>query len=328
MDFTNNLSKKLEKQYAPTIRLVDRIGYDPISQSWIFGKFLYDKNGKRHQSNADGYFPKQAVRCRTEADFVADYSSNVNVQEMLQTMKNVYGNRGLLVTSYYTATLLKHRILQEEKAFPFLSIFGQKGSGKTTLVDFLNQCFFQNWQGIMASERSTAAALSRQFHRYSSLVIPFNESNGRFPRTFEEGRLLNAFHGGSLYDRAKYDNSNDIISLPFNAGLVFCQNHEPFSIGAVKERVINLQFLNAEEGGVTDGTREAMKRLIRYTPADRAALGHTIFSKIQELEKYLFENLPMMKEWLAKEGIESPTGVFYTRTITDGLPLDWRTILA
>ena len=73
------------------------------------------------------------------------------------------------------------------------------------------------------------------YHRHS-LVVPYNESNADLIG-LDENQLLTGYHGGSLYTRAAQTNDSSVINLPFDASLVFVQNLEPFSIGAVKERV-------------------------------------------------------------------------------------------
>lgn len=306
----NAINRKLEREQAPVIRLVDRIGLDKESGAYLFGRFLY-LNGQRIEANAEGFFPEQGLRCRTQEPFVTDLESSANPAEMLQTIMKIYGTKALSVVAYYVLTLIKHDILKEKDgAFPFMSLRGTRGSGKTQLVDWLNQAFFQHWHGVDAKHSSTAVSYSRRFYHRRGLVIPFNEANGAFPRSFDENGLLTAYHGNSLYDRGKYDNTNDVISLPFEAGLLFVQNVEPFKVPAVKERIVSVQFFNAEEGGVTDESTEAMRRLQAYSPAQRASLGHHVLTNIEAIKTAILSGLPQAKADIAEAGVQSPRVCF------------------
>ncbi len=303
----NAVVLQLEKDKAPNVRLVERLGYDKKSDCFVFGKFLYDKNGKRHQANTDGFFAKQGLVCQTDEDLIEHYEL-IDLKKVISLIRRIYGNQGLMVLAFFVATLLKSDCISRKSAFPHLSLSGLKGSGKTTLIDFCNQAGFQLWTGINASRSSTPKGLSRALHHRHSLVIPYNESNGQMIG-LDENQLLTAYEGGSLYTRAAKTNDSSIINLPFDGSLLFVQNHEPFSIGAVKERVISLKFKNVSEGGVTEDSRKAMKELNRMTKEERAGIGHQILSHLKEIRQQFFEHLDETENELVRH-LQSPRVAF------------------
>ena len=81
-------------------------------------------------------------------------------------------------------------------------------------MNFLNNVFFQLWQGIASKDASTDKAVGRRFYHRHSLVIPFNEANGSLPKNLPQNGLLDAYHGGSLYDRAAKSQDAEVIGLP------------------------------------------------------------------------------------------------------------------
>ena len=305
--FINAIATKLERDKAPNVRQVERLGYDEQSKCYTFKNFLYDENGERHQVNAEGFFEKQGLVCETDEDLIEQFEA-VDLKAVIKLIRQVYGNRGLMTLAFYVATLFKSEFLQRKGAFPYLSVSGLKGSGKTTLIDFCNHAFFQLWTGINASRSSTFKGLSRMLYHRHSLVIPYNESNGEVIG-LDENQLLTGYHGGSLYVRAALSNDSSIINLPFNASLVFVQNIEPFSIGAVKERVISLRFQNAAEGAVTDESRAAMKELTALSTAQRAGIGHFILSNFKSIREQIFTDLDDTESGFATE-LESPRVAF------------------
>ena len=51
LNVVNALVQRLKKQKAPVVRLVDRLGYDPQSGCYLFGKRAYDQKGQRIEAN-------------------------------------------------------------------------------------------------------------------------------------------------------------------------------------------------------------------------------------------------------------------------------------
>ena len=63
LNVVNALVQRLKKQKAPVVRLVDRLGYDPQSGCYLFGKRAYDQKGQRIEANDKGFFPGLGLRC-------------------------------------------------------------------------------------------------------------------------------------------------------------------------------------------------------------------------------------------------------------------------
>ena len=305
----NALVTSLERDKAPVVRLTDRLGYDPKSRCWLFGRFLYTNEGQRVDANADGYFPHQGVRCKTSEKIISTYRPT-EIKKAITLLHRIYGNTGIYALAYYVAASLKHELMEREQAFPYMSFVGPKGGGKTTLINFLNNVFFQTWEGIVAARNTTPKALSRKLYHRSSLVAPYLESNDTLIN-IDENSLLNAYQGGSLYDRAATSNDAETISLPFDAALAFVQNKEPFRIGPLKERVITLSFKNAKDGGVTEDSVAAMNELKLLDAAARAGIGHLIFKNIQQIRDSILGNLEDSRVAMRGLGITSPRIVYH-----------------
>ena len=305
----NALVTRLEREKSPVVRMVDRLGYDKKSDCWLFGRFLYTSQGKRVEANEFGYFDQQEVRSKT-SESVSNKLRLADLKNTIGLLHRIYGNAGVYALSYYVAALLKHEFMGEYLAFPYMSCVGPKGAGKTTLIYFLNNCFFQNWEGIVAAKNTTPKALARKLYHRSSLVTPYLESN-RALINIDENSLLNAYQGGSLYDRAANSNDADTVSLPFDAALAFVQNVEPFRSGPLKERVITLSFKNAEDGGVTEASIKAMSEMKRLDAAARAGIGHRIFQNIQAIRDKIFNSLEENISGLREGGISSPRVAYH-----------------
>ncbi len=305
----NALVTRLEREKSPVVRMVDRLGYDKKSDCWLFGRFLYTSQGKRVEANEFGYFDQQQVRSKT-SESIIDVIKPSDLKQAIQLLHRIYGNAGVYALAYYVVSLLKHDLMEQEHAFPYMSFVGPKGAGKTTLIYFLNNVFFQAWEGIVAAKNSTPKALARKLYHRSSLVAPYLESNNALVN-IDENSLLNAYQGGSLYDRAAVSNDADTVSLPFDAALAFVQNVEPFRSGPLKERVITLSFQNAEGGGVTDDSIAAMNELKRIDTAARAGIGHQIFQNIQQIRDSILGNLDESRDEMHKAGINSPRVAYH-----------------
>ena len=107
---------------------------------------------------------------------------------------------------------------------------------------------------------------------------------------------------------------SEVIGLPFDAGMAFVQNLEPFTMPAVKERVVTLRFLNAEEGGVTDETRTAMRELEGLATSTRATIGHKLMEMLSALKRDIFAEMSGLQDDLREHGVLSPR-VAYTHSV-------------
>ena len=317
----NALVSRLEREVSPVVRLVDSLGYDEASESWLFGKFGYTSAGQRITANSYGYFEEILVRCRVDKEEkLLDQFEEQPLKPALQLLHRIYGNKGIFTLGYYVACLFRHEFLKIlDQAFPYLSLTGPKGSGKTTLITFCNQIFFQLdvGLGLTDSKANTEKGVARTLAKRRSLVIPYSEANGGF-RGLSENGLLSGYHAGSIYTRAAMTNDQSTNSTNLNAGILFNQNVEPFKIGAVKERVVSLEkFLNADEGGVTEDTKSAMKELGNITAVQRAGLGHIIMQNLPQIQQSIFEQVEEIIADLQEE-IDSPRVCFTHAVLLSG----------
>ncbi|MEK9763323.1 MAG: hypothetical protein VW729_11640, partial [Deltaproteobacteria bacterium] len=317
----NALVSRLEREAAPVVRLVDSLGYDEASESWLFGKFGYTSTGQRITANSYGYFEEILVRCRVDKEEkLLDQFEEQPLKPALQLLHRIYGNKGIFTLGYYVACLFRHEFLKIlDQAFPYLSLTGPKGSGKTTLITFCNQIFFQLdvGLGLTDSKANTEKGVARTLAKRRSLVIPYSEANGGF-RGLSENGLLSGYHAGSIYTRAAMTNDLSTSSTNLNAGILFNQNVEPFKIGAVKERVVSLEkFLNADEGGVTEDTKSAMKELGNIAAVQRAGLGHVIMQNLPQIQQSIFEQVEEIIADLQEE-IDSPRVCFTHAVLLSG----------
>lgn len=258
----NQITLHLERQNAPVVRVIDKIGYDERSGCYVFGKFLYDGKGKRHEVNDNQYFDTEKLSCKFTEAVITGFEEGVSVSNFLSLLERVYKQRAWIVFGFFVASLFKRTVVDgvNENAFPYLSVFGKQSSGKTTLIDILMRVTFQTYKGIGSGDKqSSPKSISRQLAARQSLAIPYNESNGKM-FGINENRLLDGYHEGSLYDRAAYTNDNQVLTLPLKATICFVQNDEPFSRGAVKQRTMSIEFFNTPEY-VNADSKEAMTEL-------------------------------------------------------------------
>ncbi len=208
------------------------------------------------------------------------------VKQFVQDIHTVYGEKGLLAMGFWIATAFSHSIFEKYNFFPFLSLYGEPHTGKSTLTLLLNRCFFVNSEGLSMSKGSTLKGEQRQLAKKSGLVMPLLEFNNVESSTFDLNMLLGAYNRNAISSRAAYSNDNKTIEIDLRCSLAFVQNFEPFKTSAQKERVISLYF--AEDS--LDTSSEAFKRLTAYKPEELTGFGDFIFK-----HRAIFEPLLVME---------------------------------
>ncbi|MEK7486769.1 MAG: toprim domain-containing protein [Planctomycetota bacterium] len=293
-----NIMEYLFSQTSPKIRQCKALGYDRKSKCFVFPKFLYDKDGKRFETNAEGYFEKQKIAPFSEK--IIGEIKEINIPEFLETLSHAYSNRGLMALGFWVSSLFSHTIFDRFGFFPFLSMYGDSRCGKSDLTKMLNRCFFVDWEGISMTRANTQKGEIRKISQKSSLVTPMLE--GRKDKTrFDYDSVLPAYNRNSTQIRAKTTNDNETYEIPFEGTLAFIQNQEQFTSKAAKERVISLQFLGKD---LTDESYQAWQKLGEYSPEQLAFVGHSVLKERKWFEERVIALVEETSRILNDKGVK------------------------
>ncbi|MFZ2630937.1 MAG: hypothetical protein WA081_17220 [Desulfosalsimonadaceae bacterium] len=274
---TAALLEKIVNAKAPVVRQMESIGLDAATGCYVFPTFMIDRSGKAVFPDKRGMF--QATR----SDFLRPWKDpelhaihpelgGDHAREIYDLIIQAYGfERGAVAVVWIFLSWFVAAIKKELGYFPFLSLFGDAGAGKTGLIKILNalQCIQE--EGLPIASTSTRKGGERKLSQRSGLFIALLEAtvdpNGK-SKAFDFDRLLTLFNENALGVSAKFSNDRSTVQLPFQSSLCFVQNVEPFSTRPQRERVISLRFKKSD---LTPATRAAFLKLSAITPGRLAS---------------------------------------------------------
>ena len=247
---------------APIMRRLTRIGYDYASEAYVFKHIAFDKDGKVHFPNEKGYFEKLEISPAHYKHAIKNFGT-CEANKFAYHLYLAWGINGLVVLGYYVASLFSHLIYENSSFgfFPFLSLYGDKSTGKSTLTKINNAAFqFMVEEGLPLTRANTGKGLARRMAQRVSMALPLLEGNKGQGFTFDENQLLPLYNRESPQNTAQKTMDLSTRDLPFDASLIFVQNREFFTLGAVKQRVISLKF-DYPEGGYSEESIHAVNEL-------------------------------------------------------------------
>jgi DNA ligase 1 len=283
------------------VRSIGNIGYDKESDCYVFGDILFDSKGELERINDWGYFDSANLKIAetVETKSIISVLDHLPLDEFIGQLNGAFSFRGLMTFGFYVATLFSHKVIEKFDFFPFLSLFGEPQSGKTTLTDIMNKCFFLNWPGIPLNKSTTNIGLINDFKLRKNLVTPLLEGTTKSVKAFDQGMLLNAYHWGAL--RLKAGSANDTTKkTTYEGGLIFVQNQEFFDTSQLKERIVSLLFSRSE---MNSNTKNHLSALKKYSKQQLASIGKQILEKREEIVLEILGQVDSLSDDLIQNGI-------------------------
>ena len=210
-----------------------------------------------------------------------------------QLFYKTYANNGAIGIAFFVASLFRDVIYNEFKEFPLLSLFGQKGSGKSTMAKSL-MYLFGNPQNAISLENasSTKKGIYRKFSQYRNAFIWLDEyKNTVHPDMI--GMLKNLYDGIG-YERAQTSQDNRTTSNPVLSSAIVSGQDMPTIDPALFTRVILLMFKNNE---FKEEDRLAYNNLKTY---EKKGLTQITINLLAHRDLVASEFLVEYKKWFAK----------------------------
>lgn len=253
--FTGNTSQldtlfKGKTQNLKSIETIPYIGYNKKRKAYIYEDFAV-QNGIVYEKNNSGYF---------ELDNHLNIKSTLNISTFQQSLNYhnnwiddflvTFSNKGLIALCFWTGTLFIEQIRDKGFPWPFLTITGKAGAGKSFLIEFLWKLFGRDqFEGENPSSAS-ASARSRYLLQVSNLPVVFIEgdiddpsvSNSHKQKGFNFEELKAMFNGRAPRMTAYKTTDNSINNQSFKGGLVISQNRAIEGSEAIESRLIDLYF--------------------------------------------------------------------------------------
>ena len=173
--------------------------------------------------------PIDAPKLRTEPG--ADYSHS----KLYDTIHKLYGNSGVFTLCFVLASVRLKNIIEKSMKFPLLRVYGERGSGKTTLQSEILKLFGLGDDAIIAN--TTATAMYRIATKYNYLPIVIDDVDLKSDQRFQ----VDAYNRKTKV-RAKMTNNNEVHKSRLNAIILENSNIVPDANDRNFRRKLYLNF--------------------------------------------------------------------------------------
>ncbi len=156
-------------------------------------------------------------------------------------MVAAYGVNGAIGNAYLIAAIFRDIIFAERASFPYLFLFGEAGSGKTTFTDLHLSVFGNPQPGIGISNDSTSKSIARRISQFKNALTYIKEYTNNDVDSSTIGLLKTGYEGVG-YDRAQTSNDNKTHQTGVFSGIFIDGNELPEKNSALFSRTITITF--------------------------------------------------------------------------------------
>lgn len=279
------------RRRLPKVRLLPYTGYDRRSDCYVFRDQAYGPGGESVVRGEEGFYTLAGHHLdSTDLESVRSFDPEHDLRIWHPDLFAAYGVRGLLALGFETASLFAEQFFRESGFFPFLSLCGDPGTGKTSLKHLLHSLFARDIaEGIPASSANTAKGQIRTIAKRSNLCMSLLEANQDRRTRFEFDSLHELFNRQPLQIRAATSNTGETIEIPFLATISLIWNTEQIDKPALKERTVSVPFLASENTSDSLSALRRLERLMRAEPERLGGLRHWVLTRRGEFFEALLD---------------------------------------
>lgn len=214
------------------VKKVNRYGYDPCSQSYLFSNKvltsemqLVEPNEWRIIESGGGAFVMPTSNRLTEKRlFLTDYEIDFNQWFLLYEKAHLRSN-SFIPACFYIFSLFRDIAVSHNDFSSILYLKGAAGSGKSSIVRQLTCLFGYQQSDINLKSSNTDKALIRLMGQLTNSLIWFDE----FHNGFTHEGLLQAAYDNSGYHRSSENgkSSHDTETIDITSALALTSNYIP-----------------------------------------------------------------------------------------------------
>jgi len=206
------------------------------------------------------YLPAFGLANDTNEDFTTEKlycfkSGDIDFKEWASLFYSSFGANGAIGILFLMISVFRDIVFNQIHFFPFLFLFGDAGTGKTSFVERLLSLFGSDIIGTPLNN-ATSIALSRLASTRINGLFYFKEYTNETDEKAQDF-ILTAYDGAGRTTGVK-SNDNKTKSFPVRSGLIFDGNYLPTQKTAILSRMI---LLNFEESNFSDDQKTAYEGL-------------------------------------------------------------------
>ena len=309
IDKLNNVKEYLYRGTRSAER-VRKMGWDGINGFFAFGNGVF--NGDRFLAvddlgivetapNRSFYIPATSKMYENNPEiyqferlFIHENRSGIKLYDFAIQLVKVFGDNAKIAFCYLLATLYRDVIFNRTRHFPILNLFGEKGTGKTTLATSLQSFFIHSVDPPNLGVTSVPAMNDRVSQAVNSLVVFDEYKNDLDVRKIA---YLKGLWGGGGQTKKNQNTDGMAAQTIISTGIALCGQDKPTQDMALFTRVLFLAF---SKTSFSKPERDAYEDLVAMCSLGNTHLTLEVIGHRQLFEKNFSNAYSLTKSELSK----------------------------
>lgn len=309
IDKLNNVKEYLYRGTRSAER-VRKMGWDAINSFFAFGNGVF--NGERFlpvdelgivetAANKSFYIPATSKMYENNPEiyqferlFIHENRSGIKLHDFAVQLVRVFGDNAKIAFCYLLATLFRDVIFNRTRHFPILNLFGEKGTGKTTLATSLQSFFIHSVDPPNLGVTSVPAMNDRVSQAVNSLVVFDEYKNDLDVRKIA---YLKGLWGGGGQTKKNQNTDGMAAQTIVSTGIALCGQDKPTQDMALFTRVLFLPF---SKTSFSKPERDAYEDLVAMCSLGNTHLTLEVLGHRQMFEKNFPTAYSLTKSELSK----------------------------
>lgn len=253
----DKLNRVKEFLYArtDTAERIRKLGWNDSEQFFAFGNGIYqhqvfhevDEMGIIRGDNRKAYYIPATSRIyennpeiyQFERLMIHRKNNGVLLRSFIEKLTEVFGENARIAFCYLVATLFRDVVYKRTRHFPILNLFGEKGTGKTTLATSLEAFFLHDVEPPNMGVASVPAMNDRVSQAVNTLVV-FDEYKNDLD--IRKIAFLKGLWGGGGQTKKNTLTDGMASQTIVTTGVVICGQEKPTQDMALYTRVLFLSY--------------------------------------------------------------------------------------
>lgn len=309
IDKLNNVKEYLYRGTRSAER-VRKMGWDAVNGFFAFGNGVF--NGDRFLAvddlgivetapNRSFYIPATSKMYENNPEiyqferlFIHENRSGIKLYDFAVQLVRVFGDNAKIAFCYLLATLYRDVIFNRTRHFPILNLFGEKGTGKTTLATSLQSFFIHSVDPPNLGVTSVPAMNDRVSQAVNSLVVFDEYKNDLDVRKIA---YLKGLWGGGGQTKKNQNTDGMAAQTIISTGIALCGQDKPTQDMALFTRVLFLAF---SKTSFSKPERDAYEDLVAMCSLGNTHLTLEVLGHRQLFEKNFSNAYSLTKSELSK----------------------------
>ena len=309
IDKLNNVKEYLYRGTRSAER-VRKMGWDAVNGFFAFGNGVF--NGDRFLAVDDlgivetspsrsFYIPATSKMYENNPEiyqferlFIHENRSGIKLYDFAVQLVRVFGDNAKIAFCYLLATLYRDVIFNRTRHFPILNLFGEKGTGKTTLATSLQSFFIHSVDPPNLGVTSVPAMNDRVSQAVNSLVVFDEYKNDLDVRKIA---YLKGLWGGGGQTKKNQNTDGMAAQTIISTGIALCGQDKPTQDMALFTRVLFLAF---SKTSFSKPERDAYEDLVAMCSLGNTHLTLEVLGHRQLFEKNFANAYSLTKSELSK----------------------------